>query len=149
MYADVCVNDDIYVNLDFTDENNKKILNQLKFQELSEEKLNTVKKALDILKDSNINFHDIMVYCDNIELDDDTINDAYNEINWDQNDGDTYEDGYDSALDNIERQKKALKDRYSTLFHKLDKLVYNYGNPENLTKEEIRDILNILEYNYD
>jgi hypothetical protein len=41
-----------------------------------------------------------------------------------------------------------MKQKYGMLLYKLDKLAYNYGKQESLTKDEIKTIKELLDYEY-
>ena len=58
---------------------------------------------------------------------------------------DFYDDGYEDAMTERNRCRSAVETHYSLLMQKLERLAYGYGNPEPLTRDEIRKIKDLLD----
>ena len=105
----------------------------------SKRNLKHINKLLDLLKNEEITVEGYIRDC---EVDEDEIVEAYNRINNEDDDG-TYEDGYNDAKAEIKENQKRMKFSSKALW-KLEKIAYNFGNQEEITREDCREILRLL-----
>lgn len=96
-----------------------------------------VKKAMEVLTDVKFSLDG---YIDNMYVSEDSIYEDGNE--------ETYDKGYAQAIEDVNNRKEAVKQKYSMLFYKLEKLAYGFGNTTPLTSDELKDIKYLLDYEY-
>ena len=60
----------------------------------------------------------------------------------------TYDDGYEDAMNLIQNERTAITQLYGCLFQKIEHLAYGYGNQDPLTKEDIQTIRELLHYRF-
>lgn len=151
MYCTVEIQSNCEVDIDFSETCvikgfERNIDNCNKFDDEEKEILY---KALNIFKENNVEFRDITAYVHDAEVDEDEICDVYNSCDLGDDNDDCYEDGYDAAIDKVNDVRHKIKQLHGTLFQKLEQQVYHFGNPKQLTEEDLREILDIFEYQYD
>lgn len=56
-----------------------------------------------------------------------------------------YDDGYDDAMQTVERERKGIYQVYGCLLQKLEHLAYGYGNQTPLTQDELKKIKEIID----
>lgn len=142
MYVTLNVNENQDVEVCFDENNRTKILNSFKSKrsfkkEELEELENSLEKLdnIDCVLDGKI---------DEVEVSEDVIDEAYGDIHK----CGTYNDGYNDGIEHIRKYKQDMKITNGLLLQKLDHLAYGYGNQEPLTKDEIKKIKELLEYEY-
>lgn len=146
MWTYVTIDNDQSVDLEFHEDNRKEILEHFRKwnddeKRYSDEEVKKLEDALEMLYQCPEKFK-VEANVDEVELSEDTIDDCYAEIH----DGEeTYQDGYDDAMEERERFAKRINLEHGMLMQKLERLAYNYGNPESLTQNEIRKIKDILD----
>lgn len=136
MYNTVTINDYKDIDIEFDDDNIRRIKAQFKHV-LDNRNLKHINKLLDLLKNEEITVEGYIRDC---EVDEDEIVEAYNRIN---NEDGTYEDGYNDAKDEIKENQRRMKFSSKVLW-KLEKIAYNFGNQEEITREDCREILHLL-----
>lgn len=146
MWTCVTIDNDQSVDLEFHEENRKEILERFRKwnddkKQYSDEEIKKLEEALEMLYWYPEKFR-VEANIDEVELSEDTIDDCYAEIH---NGEETYQDGYDDAMEEREQLAKRVNQEHSMLMQKLERLAYNYGNPEPLTQDEIRKIKDILD----
>lgn len=147
MWITLKVDNTQYVDMYFDEDNNEAILRNFKewndkVQKYSAEDIEKLKFALDMLNDYPKKFS-VEADIDDVEVDEDTIKEAYEDY-FDE-DG-SYDEGFDDGRDECKKRYKEMENKHTTLLYKLEKLAYNYGNPDPLTQDEIKKIKDILEY---
>lgn len=146
MIHTVNINDYNDVEIQFDESTRNSIIQQFvkKFSKrYTPEEINEISSALKKL-DTDSYDYTISSFIKDIDLDADTIDDAYGEIHAKG----TYNDGYEDGIEHIRKYKKEMKITNGLLLQKLDHLAYGYGNQEPLTKDEIKKIKELLEYEY-
>lgn len=143
MYNIINLNTTQSVDINFTENNINSILKKCKTRDIPKEDYEKIETGLNLLHDVFCNFQvDAMI--DEIDLDEDVIDEAYSDLHGDS----TYDDGVNDACNNIRKYKLSMKQKHGMLLYKLDKLAYNYGKQESLTKDEIKTIKELLDYEY-
>ena len=135
------------VELEFDRDNINEIMRQFKNwndknHRYASEDVEKLEDALEMLNDYPRTFT-VDAEVDEVEISDDEIDEAYKDIHSFDKDG-TYEDDYEDAKEEIHKKAMALEAKNVCLFQKLERLSYGYGNPEPLTKSEIKIICDIL-----
>lgn len=143
MYTVINLNTTQSVDINFTEDNICRILRKCKTRDIPKEDYEKIEAGLNLLHDTFCNFQ-VNATIDEIDLDEDVIDEAYSYLH----DCATYDDGVNDACNNIRKYKHLMKQKYGTLLYKLDKLAYNYGKQESLTKDEIKTIKELLDYEY-
>lgn len=146
MIHNVDINEYIDVEIQFDEDTRNSIIQQFikKCKNgYTETEINEIKNALKKL-DINSNDYNLSVFINDIDLDEDTIDKAYGDIHK----VGTYNNGYEDGIEHIRKYKKDMKITNGLLLQKLDHLAYSYGNQEPLTKDEIKKIKELLEYEY-
>lgn len=146
MITYISVNDVQEVDLEFDEDNREKIFDKFKkwndkAHQYSNEELNKLNEALDMLSNYP-NCFNVEALVDEVEVSEDDIDEAYEDIHGTSS---GYDDGYDDAMEERERFAKRINQEHGMLMQKLERLAYNYGNPEPLTQDEIRKIKDILD----
>ena len=146
MITYISVNDVQEVDLEFDEDNREKIFDKFKkwndkAHRYSNEELNKLNEALDMLSNYP-NCFNVEALVDEVEVSEDDIDEAYEDIHGTSS---GYDDGYDDAMEERERFAKRINQEHGMLMQKLERLAYNYGNPEPLTQNEIRKIKDILD----
>lgn len=146
MIHNIDINEYVDVEIQFDEDTISSIIQQFvkKFSKrYTPEEINEISNAL---KKLDIDSYDYTVssFIKDIDLDADIIDDAYGEIHAKG----TYNDGYEDGIEHIRKYKEDMKITNGLLLQKLDHLAYGYGNQEPLTKDEIKKIKELLEYEY-
>ena len=146
MWTYVKINSDQAVDLEFSEGNKKAIYEKFEKWNNREERwpardLKKLSYALDMLNDYPYSF-EVEATVDEVELSEDNVDDAYEDIHGST---DTYDDGYEAAMERVNECKKYVNNNYALLMQKLERLAYNYGNPEPLTQDEIRKIKDLID----
>lgn len=149
MYTYVTLDSDQDVNLEFDQTNNKRILEKFKSwndksHEYSNEEIEKLEESLDMLYHYPNTFQ-VEANVDEVELSEDTIKDAYKDIHSYEG---SYDDGYEDGISHIRKYKQDIQYKHSILFQKLEHLCFNYGKQEELTKDELKTIRDLLHYEY-
>ena len=140
MYIDI--DDDQIVNLKFSSYNSSKILDQFKAwndkkKQYNENDIKKIEEALDMLGDVTKGF-EVEANVDEVYVDEDDLPKS----------DETYDDGYENAINLIQNERLAIVQSYGCLFQKIEHLAYGYGNQDPLTKEEIQTIRDLLNYRF-
>lgn len=146
MIHTVDINDYNNVEIQFDESTRNSIIQQFvkKFSKrYTPEEINEISSALKKLDTDSYDYV-VSSFIKDIDLDADTIDDAYGEIHAKG----TYNDGYEDGIEHIRKYKKEMKVINGLLLQKLDHLAYGYGNQEPLTKDEIKKIKELLDYEY-
>lgn len=146
MIHTIDINDYNDVEIQFNESTRNSIIQQFvkKFSKrYTPEEINEISNALKKL-DTDSYDYTVSSFIKDIDLDADIIDDAYGEIHAKG----TYQDGYEDGIDHIRKYKKEMKITNGLLLQKLDHLAYGYGNQEPLTKDEIKKIKELLDYEY-
>ncbi|MBR2240130.1 MAG: hypothetical protein IKO49_01080 [Bacilli bacterium] len=146
MIHNIDINEYTDVEIQFDEDTRNSIIQQFikKYSEkYTPEEINEISNALEKLN-TNSNDYNLSVFINDIDLDEDTIDEAYGDIHK----VGTYNNGYEDGIDHIRKYKKEMKITNGLLLQKLDHLAYGYGNQEPLTKDEIKKIKELLEYEY-
>ena len=146
MIYNTIVNDYADVEIQFNESTRNSIIQQFvkKFSKrYTPEEINEISNAL---KKLDIDSYDYTVssFIKDIDLDADIIDDAYSEIHAKG----TYRDGYEDGIEHTLKYKENMKLDNGLLLQKLEHLAYGYGNQEPLTKDEIKKIKELLDYEY-
>lgn len=149
MYTYVTLDSDQDVNLEFDRTNNKRILEKFKnwndkSHEYSNEEMEKLEESLDMLYHYPTTFQ-VEANVDEVELSENTIEDAYKDIHSYEG---SYDDGYEDGISHIRKYKQDIQYKYNILFQKLEHLCFNYGKQEELTKDELKIIRDLLHYEY-
>lgn len=112
-----------------------------KAHQYSDEELNKLDEALDMLSNYPNSFN-VEALVDEVEVSEDDIEEAYEDIHGKSG---SYDDGYEDAMEERNRYRSAVETHYSLLMQKLERLAYGYGNPEPLTRDEIREVKDLLD----
>ena len=146
MIHNIDINEYTDVEIQFDEDTRNSIIQQFikKYSKrYTPEEINEISNALEKLN-TNSNDYNLSVFINDIELDEDTIDEAYGDIHK----VGTYNNGYEDGIEHIRKYKKEMKITNGLLLQKLDHLAYGYGNQEPLTKDEIKKIKELLEYEY-
>lgn len=146
MIHTVNINDYSDVEIQFNESTINSIIQQFvkKFSKrYTPEEINEISNALKKLN-TNFNEYNLSVFINDIDLDEDIIDEAYGDIH----EVGTYNNGYEDGIDHIRKYKKEMKITNGLLLQKLDHLAYGYGSQEPLTKDEIKKIKELLDYEY-
>lgn len=146
MITYISVNDVQEVDLEFDEDNCEKIFDKFKkwndkAHRYSNEELNKLNEALDMLSNYP-NCFNVEALVDEVEVSEDDIAEAYEDIHGTSS---GYDDGYEDAMTERNRCRSAVETHYGLLMQKLERLAYGYGNPEPLTRDEIRKIKDLLD----
>lgn len=146
MIHNVVINDYADVEIQFNESTRSSIIQQFvkKFSKrYTPEEIDEISNTL---KKLDIDSYDYTVssFIKDIDLDADIIDDAYGEIHAKG----TYNDGYEAGIEHTIKYKENIKLNNGLLLQKLDHLAYSYGNQEPLTKDEIKKIKELLDYEY-
>lgn len=142
MYVTLNINENQNVEVCFDENNRAKILNTFKSKRsFKKEELEELEKSLEKLDNIDCVLDGKI---DEVEVSEDIIDEAYGNIHK----CGTYDDGYNDGIEHIRKYKRDMKITNSLLLQKLDHLAYRYGNQEPLTKDEIKKIKELLEYEY-
>lgn len=149
MITYINVNDVQEVDLEFDEDNCEKIFDKFKkwndkAHQYSDEELNKLNEALDMLFHYPNSFN-VDANVDEIEVSEDDIDEAYVDIHGTSG---GYDDGYEDGISHIRKYKQDIQYKYSILFQKLERLCFNYGKQEELTKDELKIIRDLLHYEY-
>lgn len=146
MIHNIDINEYTDVEIQFDEDTRNSIIQQFikKYSKrYTPEEINEISNALEKLN-TNSNDYNLSVFINDIDLDEDTIDEAYSNIHK----VGTYNNGYEDGIEHIRKYKKEMKITNGLLLQKLDHLAYGYGNQEPLTKDEIKKIKELLEYEY-
>ena len=140
MYIDV--DEDPIVTLEFSSYNCNQILDQFKKwndkkQLYDENDIKKIEESLDMLGDVIKGF-EVEANVDEVYVDEDDL----------PKPDETYDDGYEDAMNLIRNERTAITQLYGCLFQKIEHLAYGYGNQDPLTKEEIQTIRELLHYRF-
>lgn len=142
MYVTLNINENQDVEVCFDENNRTKILNSFKSKRsFKKEELEELEKSLEKLDNIDCALDGKI---DEVEVSEDVIDEAYGDIHK----CGTYNDGYNDGIEHIRKYKQDMKITNGLLLQKLDHLAYGYGNQEPLTKDEIKKIKELLEYEY-
>lgn len=146
MIHNVIVNDYTDVEIQFNESTRSSIIQQFVknfSKKYTPEEIDEISNAL---KKLDIDSYDYTIssFIKDIDLDADIIDDAYGEIHAKG----TYNDGYEDGIEHTIKYKENMKLNNGLLLQKLDHLAYGYGNQEPLTKDEIKKIKELLDYEY-
>ena len=136
------INENQDVEVCFDENNRIKILNSFKSKRsFKKEELEELEKSLEKLDNIDCVLDGKI---DEVEVSEDVIDEAYGDIHK----VGTYNDGYNDGIEHIRKYKDDMKITNGLLLQKLDHLAYGYGNQEPLTKDEIKKIKELLDYEY-
>jgi len=136
------INENQDVEVCFDENNRTKILNSFKSKRsFKKEELEELEKNLEKLDNIDCVLDGKI---DEVEVSEDVIDEAYGDIHK----VGTYNDGYNDGIEHIRKYKEDMKITNGLLLQKLDHLAYGYGNQEPLTKDEIKKIKELLDYEY-
>jgi hypothetical protein len=136
------INENQDVEVCFDENNRTKILNSFKSKRsFKKEELEELEKNLEKLDNIDCVLDGKI---DEVEVSEDVIDEAYGDIHK----VGTYNDGYNDGIEHIRKYKDDMKITNGLLLQKLDHLAYGYGNKEPLTKDEIKKIKELLDYEY-
>lgn len=136
------INENQDVEVCFDENNRTKILNSFKSKRsFKKEELEELEKNLEKLDNIDCVLDGKI---DEVEVSEDVIDEAYGDIHK----VGTYNDGYNDGIEHIRKYKDDMKITNGLLLQKLDHLAYGYGNQEPLTKDEIKKIKELLDYEY-
>ena len=136
------INENQDVEVCFDENNRTKILNTFKSKRsFKKEELEELEKSLEKLDNIDCVLDGKI---DEVEVSEDVIDEAYGDIHK----AGTYNDGYNDGIEHIRKYKEDMKITNGLLLQKLDHLAYGYGNQEPLTKDEIKKIKELLNYEY-
>lgn len=142
MYVTLNVNENQDVEVCFDESNRTKILNIFKSKRsFKKEELEELEKSLEKLDNIDCTLDGKI---DEVEVSEDVIDEVYGDIHK----VGTYNDGYNDGIEHIRKYKEDMKITNGLLLQKLDHLAYGYGNQEPLTKDEIKKIKELLDYEY-
>jgi len=142
MYVTLNVNENQDVEVCFDENNRTKILNTFKSKRsFKKEELEELEKSLEKLDNIDCILDGKI---DEVEVSEDVIDEVYGDIHK----VGTYNDGYNDGIEHIRKYKEDMKIINGLLLQKLDHLAYGYGNQEPLTKDEIKKIKELLDYEY-
>lgn len=142
MYVTLNINENQGVEVCFDENNRIKILNTFKSKRsFKKEELEELEKSLEKLDNIDCVLDGKI---DEVEVSEDVIDEAYGDIHK----CGTYDDGYNDGIEHIRKYKQDMKITNGLLLQKLDHLAYGYGNQEPLTKDEIKNIKELLDYEY-
>lgn len=145
MYYNTNINDtqDVEIKFDRTNQNRimKAIEKKTSQNYFTEEELNQIKDTFKKLEVIDFNLE---AFIDTVDLSDDVIDEAYGDIHK----CGTYNDGYNDGINHILNYKKEVQYKYGLLLQKLEHLCFNYGKQEQLTKDELLTIRDLLHYEY-
>lgn len=146
MIYNIDINDYADVEIQFDENTRSSIIQQFikKFSKrYTPEEINEISN---ILKKLDIDSYEYTVssFIKDIDLSEEIIDEAYGNIHK----VGTYNDGYNDGIDHIRKYKEDMKITNGLLLQKLDHLAYGYGNQEPLTKNEIKKIKELLDYEY-
>ena len=136
------INENQDVEVCFDENNRTKILNSFKSKRsFKKEELEELEKNLEKLDNIDCVLDGKI---DEVEVSEDVIDEVYGDIHK----VGTYNDGYNDGIEHIRKYKEDMKITNGLLLQKLDHLAYGYGNQEPLTKDEIKKIKELLDYEY-
>ena len=138
-YISVYDNDNGKITLDI--DTLHKIFNASK-KRLTENEQTTFEELLDKLEDIEID--NVDVYLRSIHVSEDDISEAYEDYVNDDRYQDGYEEGYEDGVDSLERESRLLHINYGCLLQKLEQIAYHYGNPQQFTDKDAKEILEII-----
>lgn len=136
MYIDI--DEDQMVTLEFSSYNCNQILDQFKKwndkkQLYDENDIKKIEESLDMLGDVIKGF-EVEANVDEVYIDEENL----------PKPDETYDDGYEDAMNLIRNERTAITQLYGCLFQKIEHLAYGYGNQDPLTKEDIQTIRELL-----
>ena len=146
MIYNIDINDYADVEIQFDENTRSSIIQQFikKFSKrYTPEEINEISNTLKKL-DIDSYEYTVSSFIKDIDLSEETIDEAYGNIHK----VGTYNDGYNDGIDHIRKYKEDMKITNGLLLQKLDHLAYGYGNQEPLTKNEIKKIKELLDYEY-
>lgn len=146
MIHTIDINDYNDVEIQFNESTRNSIIQQFvkKFSKrYTSEEINKISNALKKL-DTDSYDYTVSSFIKDIDLDADIIDEAYGDIHK----VGTYNDGYNDGIEHIRKYKEDMKITNGLLLQKLDHLAYGYGNQKPLTKDEIKKIKELLDYEY-
>jgi DNA repair ATPase RecN len=145
MYHSINVNSNQDVEIQFDVINCNRILKTLEKKVenkiITQNEADQIKESLEKLKDINFNLD---AYITDVDINEDEIDTAYGEIHK----YGTYNDGYNDGINHILNYKKEVQYKHGLLLQKLEHLCFNYGKQEELTKDELKTIRDLLYYEY-
>lgn len=136
------VDEDQIVTLDFSSYNSSRILDQFKKwndkkKVYDENDIKKIEESLDMLGNVTKGF-EVEANIDEVYVDEDDLPKT----------DETYDDGYEDAMNLIQNERTAITQLYGCLFQKIEHLAYGYGNQDPLTKEDIQTIRELLHYRF-
>ena len=147
MYVNVDVYDTIEADVTINSEFREKLEDKLGFfiekyienKEDKEKYKNAVDMVIELLEKSGNSYEltNIDCYVDNVEVDDDNLPIK-----------DNYDDGYDAAKEEVEKTIDRVKSLKSPLITKIERKAFNYGKQEEITREDCRELIDLIEAGY-
>lgn len=147
MYVSVDVYDIVEGDVTINNEFREKLEDKLgffieKFIENKEDKekyQNAVDMVIELLEKSGNSYEltNIDCYVDSVEVDDDNLPIK-----------DNYDDGYDAAKEEVEKVIDHVKSCKSPLITKIERKAFNYGKQEEITREDCRELIDLIEAGY-
>lgn len=147
MYVNVDVYDTIEADVTINSEFREKLEDKLGFfiekyienEEDKEKYKNAVDMVIELLEKSGNSYEltNIDCYVDNVEVDDDNLPIK-----------DNYDDGYDAAKEEVEKTIDRVKSLKSPLITKIERKAFNYGKQEEITREDCRELIDLIEAGY-
>ena len=144
MYVDVDVYDTVEGDVIINNEFREKLEDKLGFfiekfienKEDKEEYQNAVDKIMNLLQKTGNEYEltNVDCYIDQVQVNSDSLPE-----------NDNYNDGYDDAKKECVKEKDFYKSLKSSLILKLNHKDYNFGNQEEITREDCHEILDLLE----
>ena len=127
------------VEIKFTESNIQSILHKIErhndvSNKYSEEDIKKIKKVLYMLNDVPLSF-DVEALLNSVYIDENTL---------EQHKGE-YDEGYDDAMQIMEKERKNVYQVYGCLLQKLEHLAYGYGDQTPLTQDELKKIKEIID----
>lgn len=147
MYVNVDVYDTVEGDVTINNEFKEKLEDKLGFfiekfienKEDKEEYQNAVDKIMNLLQKAGNKYEltDVDCYVDSVEVDDDNLPIK-----------DNYDDGYDAAKEEMEKAIDHVKSCKSPLIMKIERKAFNYGKQEEITREDCRELIDLIEAGY-
>lgn len=144
MYVDVDVYDTVEGDVTINNEFREKLEDRLNFfiekfienKKDKEEYQNAVDKIMNLLQKAGNEYEltNVDCYIDEVQVDSDNLPE-----------NDNYDNGYEDAKEECAKEKDFYKSLKSSLILKLNHKAYSFGNQEEITCEDCREILDLLE----
>ena len=147
MYTRVDVYDNVEADVTINTEFKEKLEDRLgffieKFIEKEEDKekyQEAVDKVMELLEKAGNSYElaNVDCYIDQVDVDEDDIPMK-----------DNYDDGYDAAKEEVEKTIDRVKSLKSPLIMKIERKAFNYGKQEDITREDCKELIELIEAGY-